>query len=162
MLADQFYDTVTAARTTAAADELAHKLWRAHAEGHLADADAEAVSESLQARRAALSDQSAERRTSHGRSPSRGFLEPPDALARVPARRCSAWAALELSTGTPRPASCTWPALSPAGSTRAGRMARSPPRPSPFSRPWGIQLNKLEKTGRQQGKEGPRSCPCPG
>ena len=59
MLADQFHDAVTAARTTAAADELAHKLWRAYAEGILTDADAKAISETLQARRNALSGQSA-------------------------------------------------------------------------------------------------------
>ena len=59
MLANQFHDAATAARTTAAADELAHKLWRAHAEGHLADADAEAISDAIQARRAALTGQRA-------------------------------------------------------------------------------------------------------
>ena len=57
MLADQFPDAATAAPTTAAADELAHKLWRAHAEGHLADADAKDISEALHAPRAALSGQ---------------------------------------------------------------------------------------------------------
>ncbi len=57
MLADQFRQAATAARTTAATDELAHKLWRAHTEGHLADADAKDISEALQARRNALSGQ---------------------------------------------------------------------------------------------------------
>ena len=59
MLAHQFHDAAMAARTTATADELAHKLWRAHAEGHLADAEAQAISLALQARRAALSGQRA-------------------------------------------------------------------------------------------------------
>ena len=57
MLADQFLTAAEAARTTAAADELARKLWRAHGEGHLADADAEAVSEAIEGRRAVLTGQ---------------------------------------------------------------------------------------------------------
>jgi hypothetical protein len=54
MLADQFLEAAAGARTLAALDELARKLWRAHAEGHIADADAQALSESIEARRAAL------------------------------------------------------------------------------------------------------------
>jgi hypothetical protein len=54
MLADQFLEAAADARTGAALDELARKLWRAHEEGHLADADAEAASEAVQARRDAL------------------------------------------------------------------------------------------------------------
>ena len=54
MLADQFLEAAAGARTGAALDELARKLWRAHAEGHIAEADAEALSESIEARRAAL------------------------------------------------------------------------------------------------------------
>jgi hypothetical protein len=54
MLADQFLAAAAAIRTMAAADELARKLWRAHAEGLIADADAEALSESIEARRAVL------------------------------------------------------------------------------------------------------------
>jgi hypothetical protein len=38
----------------AALDELAGKLWRAHEQGHLADAEAEAISEAVEARRAVL------------------------------------------------------------------------------------------------------------
>ena len=53
-LADQFMSAAQAAKTTHALDELARKLWRAHAEGHIAEADAEALSESIEARRAAL------------------------------------------------------------------------------------------------------------
>ena len=59
MLADQFLEAAAGARNAAALDELAHKLWRAHSEGHLADADAKDISEALQARRAALSGQRA-------------------------------------------------------------------------------------------------------
>jgi hypothetical protein len=54
MLADQFLEAAGGARTDAALDELARKLWRAHAEGHLADADVEAISEAVEARRGAL------------------------------------------------------------------------------------------------------------
>ena len=52
MLADQFQAAAAAARNTAAIDEIARLTWRAHAEGQLQDADAGAVSEALQARRA--------------------------------------------------------------------------------------------------------------
>ena len=54
MLADQFLEAAAGARTGASLDELARKLWRAHAEGHLTDADVEALSEAVEARRAAL------------------------------------------------------------------------------------------------------------
>jgi hypothetical protein len=54
MLADQFLEAAAGAHTGAALDELARKLWRAHAEGHIAEADAEALSESIEARRATL------------------------------------------------------------------------------------------------------------
>jgi hypothetical protein len=39
MLADQFLEAAAGARTTAALDKLARKLWRAHAERHLSDID---------------------------------------------------------------------------------------------------------------------------
>ena len=54
MLTNQFLEAADGARTGAALDELARKLWRAHGEGHIADTDAEAVSESIEARRATL------------------------------------------------------------------------------------------------------------
>jgi hypothetical protein len=54
MLADQFLEAADGARTDAALDELARKLWRAHDEGHIAEADAQALSESIEARRAVL------------------------------------------------------------------------------------------------------------
>jgi hypothetical protein len=54
MLTNQFLEAADGARTGAALDELARKLWRAHAEGHIAEADAQALSESIEARRAAL------------------------------------------------------------------------------------------------------------
>jgi hypothetical protein len=53
--ADQFLEAADGARTPAALDELARKLWRAHAEGCIADADTEVASEAIEARRAALS-----------------------------------------------------------------------------------------------------------
>jgi len=54
MLADQFLEAAAGARTGAGLDELARKLWRAHGEGHIAEADAGALSESIEARRAVL------------------------------------------------------------------------------------------------------------
>jgi hypothetical protein len=54
MLADQFLEAAAGARTDAGLDELARKLWRAHGEGHIAEADAEALHESIEARRAVL------------------------------------------------------------------------------------------------------------
>jgi len=55
VLTDQFQAAAAAARNTHAVDEIARLTWRAHAEGQLQDAEAHAVSEALQARRAAFS-----------------------------------------------------------------------------------------------------------
>ena len=44
MLAQQFHEAAAAVRTTAQLDMIARQLWVAHGEGHLADADAEALS----------------------------------------------------------------------------------------------------------------------
>jgi len=83
MLAQQFHEAVAVARNTAALDNTARLLWRAHAEGHIADAEAEAVAASVQARRAALARPgvskalsyiaaaSAPRRAARPRSPNR-------------------------------------------------------------------------------------------
>jgi Helix-turn-helix domain len=60
MLADQFTAAAAAARNTAAVDEIARLTWRAHAEGQLHDAEAEAISEAAQARRAVLAGESAQ------------------------------------------------------------------------------------------------------
>jgi hypothetical protein len=60
MLADQFLEAIAGARTGAALNELARKLWRAHAEGLVADADSEAASEALDARRTALAGEVAQ------------------------------------------------------------------------------------------------------
>ena len=54
MLADQFMKAAEAAPHCRALDEIARLCWRAHAEGQLDDADAEALSESIEDRRAAL------------------------------------------------------------------------------------------------------------
>ena len=60
MLAEQFHAAAAAARNTAAVDEIARLTWRAHAEGRLHDAEAEAISEAAQARRAVLAGESAQ------------------------------------------------------------------------------------------------------
>jgi hypothetical protein len=49
-LADQFHETISATRTPAGLDELARKLWLAHGEGLIDDADAEALSAAVEAR----------------------------------------------------------------------------------------------------------------
>jgi hypothetical protein len=54
MLAEQFTAAAAVARNTAAVDEIARLTWRAHAEGKIPDADAGAISEVIEARRAAL------------------------------------------------------------------------------------------------------------
>jgi hypothetical protein len=54
MLADQFHSAASRARTTASLDETARRLWRAHAEAQIPDAEAEAISEAIEGRRAAL------------------------------------------------------------------------------------------------------------
>ena len=80
-LAEQFHQAVAAARNTDALDNTARLLWRAHAEGQIADA--EAVAGAVQARRAAFSrpaagvalaaaaPASARRRPARPRSPDR-------------------------------------------------------------------------------------------
>ena len=47
MLADQFLAAASAAKNTHALDQTARLLWRAHFEGHIPDADAQAISEAL-------------------------------------------------------------------------------------------------------------------
>jgi len=54
MLADQFLDAAASARNATALDDISRLTWHAHSEGCLIDADAEAISAALQARRAAL------------------------------------------------------------------------------------------------------------
>jgi hypothetical protein len=54
MLAEQFLAATSRARTTASLDETARLTWRAHAEAQILDAEAEAISEAIEARRASL------------------------------------------------------------------------------------------------------------
>jgi CRP-like cAMP-binding protein len=54
MLADQFHSAASRARTTASLDETARLLWRAHAEAQIPDAEAGAISQAIETRRAAL------------------------------------------------------------------------------------------------------------
>jgi hypothetical protein len=53
-LAQQFTEAAATARNSAGLDHIASLLWKAHGEGAIADAEAEAVAEALQARRAAF------------------------------------------------------------------------------------------------------------
>jgi len=70
MLADQFIEAATSARTTATLDETARLAWRAHIEGHLSDVDAQAVSEAIAARRRAFAVGQAFNRPAHQTSAS--------------------------------------------------------------------------------------------
>jgi Helix-turn-helix domain len=54
MLAEQLLAAATGARNSTALDETARLLWRAHAEAQIPDAEAAAISEAIEARRAAL------------------------------------------------------------------------------------------------------------
>ena len=90
MLADQFHAAASAARNTVAADEIARLTWRAHAKGQLADTEAEAVSEALQARRRAFA-----RPQLHQGQPW-GFPGPPDVRGRLIAKPRSRGAVAKL------------------------------------------------------------------
>jgi len=70
MLADQFHAAASRARTTASLDETARCLWRAHAEAQIPDAEAGAISEAIEARRAALAG--------------KGATEPPRSILGLP------------------------------------------------------------------------------
>jgi hypothetical protein len=54
MLAEHFRTAAAGAHTTASLDETARLLWRAHAEAQIPDTEAGAISETIEARRAAL------------------------------------------------------------------------------------------------------------
>jgi hypothetical protein len=54
MLAEQLQTAAAAARNIAAIDEIARLTWRANAEGQIPDAEAGAISEAIEARRATL------------------------------------------------------------------------------------------------------------
>lgn len=54
MLAVQFTEAVAGARTFAQLDHVARLSWRAFAEGHLGEADAQVISEAVEARRAGI------------------------------------------------------------------------------------------------------------
>ena len=54
MLADQFLEAAAGARNSTALDETARLIWRAHGEGHLTDAEAKTLSESIEAHRAVI------------------------------------------------------------------------------------------------------------
>ncbi len=54
MLTGQFHQAAAGARTFPQLEEISRLLWRAHAEGQIPDADAQAISEAVQGRRSAL------------------------------------------------------------------------------------------------------------
>jgi hypothetical protein len=69
------------ARNSTALDEIARLTWRAHGEGHIADADAGAVSEALQTRRRAFAARRAPNKPCHSRGQPWAFLGTPRGLA---------------------------------------------------------------------------------
>jgi Helix-turn-helix domain len=79
MLAEQLHTAAAGARTTASLDETARLLWRAHAEAQIHDGEAGAISEVIEARRAALTG----KRVPEPPKPSIGLHR----TARGPARR---------------------------------------------------------------------------
>ena len=98
MLAHQFHEGVAAARSTAALDHVARLLWRAHAEGQIADAEAKAISEAVQARRAAFSQRAATSLSVASAAPASARRKPPRSPDRQRSlerrRRCAASGAL--------------------------------------------------------------------
>ena len=85
MLADQFLEAAAAAKNTYAVDQTARLLWRAHAEGQILDADADAVAAALQARRAAFSTGRASFCCPRRRQgPPTASVGPPDAIRARP------------------------------------------------------------------------------
>jgi hypothetical protein len=72
MLTEQFLAAAAGARNSTVLDETARLLWRAHSEGCIADAEAEAVSEALQTRRRAFAARRAPQALSQSR-PALGF-----------------------------------------------------------------------------------------
>jgi AraC-like DNA-binding protein len=122
MLADQLHTAAAGARTNAALDETARLLWRAHAEAQLPDAEAGAISEAIEARRAALTGKQAP-------EPPRPILGRPGA-ARKPARR-------EKMFGLGRPR-----ALDRNAKTRIMHWARCLSRRTEKGRAYGIVTAK--------------------
>ena len=82
MLADQFTAAAQAARSTYVVDEVARLTWKAQVEGHLTFAEAEAVSEALQARRTTFA-------TQRSPGPRMPVLKLPRPVQRSPDRRRS-------------------------------------------------------------------------
>ena len=128
MLAEQFTAAAAAARNTAAVDEIARLTWRAHAEGQTADAEAEAISEALQGRRAAFAARRAHKpcRTRPPlarRRPSAALAgQTGEPRAPPPPGRCRRRPARDRRPLHHRPSSPRWPSsranVSGAGSAR--------------------------------------------
>jgi CRP-like cAMP-binding protein len=76
MLAEQFHSAAVTARNTAAVDEIARLTWRAHAEGQIPDAEAGAISEAIDARRAALAGKATQTQPKRVLGLPRGSIRP--------------------------------------------------------------------------------------
>ena len=73
MLGDQFHAAVAAARSRAGLDDISRLVWRAVAEGHLSEIDAEAISVAVEARRASFRYQTPEKTNRPSTSPAGGL-----------------------------------------------------------------------------------------
>jgi hypothetical protein len=73
MLGDQFHAAVAAARSRAGLDDISRLVWRALAEGHLTEIDAEAISVAVEARRASFRYQTPEKTNRQSTSPAGGL-----------------------------------------------------------------------------------------
>ena len=100
-LSTHFTAAVTSARSLAQLDHLARQTWKAYGEGHLSDADAQAISEAVEGRRTALKPStplSATNRPSARRRPTT-----PDKRKSIERRR-----ALASSGAVPGKIACTF------------------------------------------------------
>lgn len=73
MLAQQFHKAVATARSRAGIDDISRLVWRALAEGHLNEIDAEAISAAVEARRASLRLHTSKRGDRPSMSPAGGL-----------------------------------------------------------------------------------------
>lgn len=73
MLAQQFLEAVAAARSRVGVDDISRLVWRALAEGHLSEIDAEAISVAVEARRASMRYPTKEKHYCQSTSPAGGL-----------------------------------------------------------------------------------------
>ena len=87
MLADQFNQAAAGARTFPQLEEISRLLWRAHGEGQIPDAAAEAIAEAVQARRVALASSKSRVASEAAYTRRRAVPRSPDRQASLERRR---------------------------------------------------------------------------